>query len=48
MIIPLHWENTFTNVLYVCPKMETNKRIYSDDLNTATLDYFKSMHKLLH
>lgn len=44
-VIPLTWDTPFTNVIYICTKMPSNKGIYSDDLNTATLDYFNSRHK---
>jgi spermidine synthase len=42
VVMPLGWKNTLANVLYICPKIHMNKQIYSDNLNTATLDYFKS------
>ena len=45
-VIPLAWDAPFANVIYICTKTPTNKGRYSDDLNTATLDYFTSRHKL--
>lgn len=42
MVEPLSWGKKPANILYVCPKIRLNvSRIYSDDLNSVTLDYFK-------
>ncbi|WP_133129896.1 fused MFS/spermidine synthase [Legionella yabuuchiae] len=42
-IVPLSFQSTTSNVIYLCPKLSpVGKDIYTDDLNTATMDYFKS------
>jgi spermidine synthase len=45
MVIPVHFTDKTTNIIYVCQKNKGLKpsRIYTDDLNSATLDYFKLM-----
>jgi spermidine synthase len=45
-VVPLSWENPFANVMYICPKQTLQQAIYRDDLNTATLDFFKSRNRL--
>lgn len=40
IIIPMDWENALTNVLYVCPKVSPYQALYSDNLNSVTLDFF--------
>ena len=42
LLIPMNWEHPLANVMYVCPKVDTNVSLYRDDLNTATLDFFKA------
>lgn len=41
-LIPLNWQYPGANMIYVCPKTVADQRIYRDDSNTATLDFFKS------
>ncbi|MDI1352778.1 MAG: fused MFS/spermidine synthase [bacterium] len=41
-IIPLNEKGPFSNIIYICHKTAENKKIYSDNLNTSTLDYFNS------
>ena len=38
---PLTWRNV-SNVMYICTHVESKNAIYSDDLNTSTLDSFKA------
>lgn len=48
MVIPLRFTDKITNILYVCQKNKAckQKRIYSDDLTSSTLDYFQLTHTL--
>ncbi|GGI84759.1 fused MFS/spermidine synthase [Legionella impletisoli] len=40
--IPLGFQYNTSNIIYLCPKLSAVREgIYSDDLNTATMDYFK-------
>ncbi|MCX7115582.1 MAG: fused MFS/spermidine synthase [Gammaproteobacteria bacterium] len=39
--IPINWQrSTLVNMLYVCPKITTDRTVYSDNLNTITSDFF--------
>ncbi|KTD65871.1 fused MFS/spermidine synthase [Legionella spiritensis] len=39
-VIPLHWHEQKSNVIYICGKQSPDKSVYRDDLNSATFDYF--------
>lgn len=39
-VIPLTVAKPTTNILYFCPKTKTSGKIYTDDKNSVTLDYF--------
>ena len=43
VVIPEHYFASVTNMVYVCKKspLEQDKRVYTDNLNSATLDYFR-------
>ena len=43
-IVPVDWRHTsdLVNMIYMCPKLTKNKSVYSDNLNTSTIDFFKS------
>ena len=42
-IIPIHWRTeTLANMIYVCPNIAAANTVYTDNLNTATLDFFNS------
>ncbi len=43
-VLPLSWQ-TPANIIYVCYKQNTEKLIYTDDLNTANLDIFTNTKK---
>ncbi len=40
--VPLSWNQPLSNVIYICPNTSKKNALYSDDLNTATTDFFKS------
>lgn len=42
-IVPLNWQTHETNMLYVCSKTIQDKQVYTDNRNTATLDFFKNL-----
>lgn len=44
MKIPMNYVDEYTNIIYVCSKnkRERDKTIYTDNLNSATLDFFKT------
>ncbi|AHE68332.1 spermidine synthase [Legionella oakridgensis ATCC 33761 = DSM 21215] len=45
-LVPLMWENSLVNMMYVCPKRKTKQdAIYRDDLTSATTDFFKAFQK---
>lgn len=44
-VVPLTWSNALANVMYICPKLAPQQALYRDDLNTATLDFFKSRYQ---
>ena len=37
---PLNWESPLSNIIYVCPNYSHDKRRYTDNLSTATFDFF--------
>lgn len=39
-VIPIHWNTPRSHVIYVCAKQNPDKTIYTDNLTTATFDYF--------
>jgi predicted membrane-bound spermidine synthase len=43
VVIPERYSTSITNMIYVCKKspLEQDKRVYTDNLNSATLDYFR-------
>ncbi|MGB6976145.1 MAG: fused MFS/spermidine synthase [Gammaproteobacteria bacterium] len=43
VVIPLHYASQPTNIIYVCQKSsyERDNNVYTDDLNTAPLDFFQ-------
>lgn len=43
MSIPFNYNNEVTNIIYVCHKgdNESDNKVYTDDKNTVTLDFFK-------
>lgn len=41
-VMPVSWRSPLSNVLYICPKMPTDRIVYRDDLTTATLDFLNS------
>lgn len=45
-VIPLSWEPSFANVIYICPNTAKKNTFYRDDLTTATTDFFKSRQQL--
>ena len=47
VIVPLSFSHPIANVIYICPKIDTNTVVYSDNLNTSTLDFFKSKEQVL-
>lgn len=47
-IVPLSWEHTLANVIYICPKVNASPVVYRDDLNTSTQDFFKSSQRALN
>lgn len=46
-VVPLSWEDTLANVIYICPKAKESPLVYRDDLSTATQDFFKSSQRAL-
>lgn len=42
-VVPLSWKTSPTNILYVCPNIKNIDKIYTDNLNTVTLDYFQAI-----
>jgi spermidine synthase len=40
-VMPLNFASRLTNIIYICPKMVSKKVIYTDNLNHATIDFFK-------
>lgn len=43
--VPLNWQKKLTNIIYICPNQQTNTGQYTDNLTTATMDFFKSWDK---
>lgn len=43
-VVPLNWHSKTTNIIYICTNVSTTNTIYTDDLNTVTLDYFYLAH----
>lgn len=44
-VLPLSPQNPISNMIYLCPLTKANTSIYSDNLNTATTDFFNSRDK---
>lgn len=48
-IMTVNWAySSLANIIYVCPKMASNNKVYSDNLSTATLDFFNSKQNPRH
>lgn len=41
-VMPIHYQSTVQNLVYVCPKspFDADKTIYTDNLNTVTMDFY--------
>ena len=44
-ISPLGWDGPLENIIYVCPNQRNDKHVYTDNLTTATLDFFVNRRK---
>lgn len=40
--IPLNWQSPLSNIIYVCPNHKKTKTVYTDNLSSATFDFFAS------
>ncbi|MDP3559197.1 MAG: fused MFS/spermidine synthase [Legionellaceae bacterium] len=40
VIVPLNFNVVSSNVIYICSKIKPDESVYTDNLNTATFDYF--------
>jgi spermidine synthase len=39
-VVPLKWQRSPTNIIYICSKLERDPKIYTDNLNAVTYDFF--------
>lgn len=44
-VSPIYWYNGPTNIIYLCSNQNGKASVYTDDRNTATLDFFSLMRK---
>ena len=42
MLVPLGFETSLSNIIYICSKTEEKKVVYREYLNTVTTDYYQS------
>lgn len=43
-IVPVNWGMSLANMLYVCQNQPSEKHVYTDNLTTATVDFFSKKH----
>lgn len=42
LVVPVNWRYQPANMMFICPKVVKSAKIYRDNLNTATLDFFNA------
>lgn len=41
-VIPLNWQHSVSNIIYICSNHQPDRHVYTDNLTSATLDFFNS------